>query len=79
MEFGAWKGIWGFVVALNVIKNIFVQLLVIQIKPKPKAESTSKSRGRRKNSIMKEDNSIKNSFELCKKLYLEIQLDKMNF
>ena len=72
MEFGAWIRVWGIVVALDVIKNIFVRLLVISEKPKPKAESTSKSRGRRKNGIMKEDKSIDNSCELCRNLYLEI-------
>ena len=72
-------GVWGIVVALDVIKYIFVQLLVISEKAKPKAESTSKSRGRRKNGIMKEDKFMDNSFELLGILNRDFYIAQTNY
>ena len=71
--------VWGIVVALDVIKNIFVLLTVISEKPKPKAESTSKSRGRRKNGIMKEDKSTDNLFELIRFLNKDFYIAQTNY
>ena len=66
MEFETRIGVLGMIVSLNVIKNIFVQLLVISEKPNNINLDNYKKNKEKLKREMKEDKHMNNSFKLLR-------------